>query len=472
MKACSLLGVFASALACALWAVPAAGTAYLGLYADENHSITKIDGTPIYSAEVWIWCLPDARGVMAAEFGLTYTANVIPSVVTWNAYSARFGDLPGSVNFAFNECKTGWTWIAHQTIYVVNGEYGEARLAPFSEAIPMQIATCEPGYPLYEAAALSNILSINCGSVSESLKPRLSAVEAIAADTIMAAFDNHLMLEACWWVEPHHFRVISATSPPETLSITDVGYRDLWLETVWVRLAQNLMPGIDYVLEAYNMCNDDGVGSCCCCICQCMNCADSEMGFSYTPIATLLGGFSAEPLAAGIRVSWTLGSNENEIAFAPMRLARGGAAFEPVAADVIEESPLRYRFVDSDARPGTAYKYCVDYTMDGGRHTLFETDWIEALPARFALHQNLPNPFNPSTRIDFELGEPASATLAIYDIAGRLVRTLVDGELPAGAHSALWEGRSERGEEAASGIYFYRLRAGSFTETRKMVLLR
>jgi hypothetical protein len=93
-------------------------------------------------------------------------------------------------------------------------------------------------------------------------------------------------------------------------------------------------------------------------------------------------------------------------------------------------------------------------------------------PAASFLAQNFPNPFNPTTRIAFGLAAPGNVSLRIYDAAGRLVRVLVEGERSAGHYAELWDGRDSSGRAVASGIYFYRLRAGSFSETRKMALLR
>jgi hypothetical protein len=93
-------------------------------------------------------------------------------------------------------------------------------------------------------------------------------------------------------------------------------------------------------------------------------------------------------------------------------------------------------------------------------------------PAASFLAQNFPNPFNPTTRIAFGLAAPGNVSLKIYDAAGRLVRVLAEGARPAGNYSELWDGRDARGAAVASGIYFYRLTVGSFTETRKMALLR
>jgi hypothetical protein len=88
------------------------------------------------------------------------------------------------------------------------------------------------------------------------------------------------------------------------------------------------------------------------------------------------------------------------------------------------------------------------------------------------LAQNYPNPFNPSTTIKFELKEKGFVTLKVYDASGRLVRTLVEGERDAAAHSVDWDGANDRGGAVASGIYFYKMETKGFGQTKKMVLLR
>jgi hypothetical protein len=95
-----------------------------------------------------------------------------------------------------------------------------------------------------------------------------------------------------------------------------------------------------------------------------------------------------------------------------------------------------------------------------------------ALPDKYALEQNYPNPFNPSTSISYQLPEAAKVSLKIYDISGQLIKTLVDEEQPADAYTTSWDATNKAGGKVASGIYFYELRAGSFTQTRRMVLLR
>ncbi len=91
----------------------------------------------------------------------------------------------------------------------------------------------------------------------------------------------------------------------------------------------------------------------------------------------------------------------------------------------------------------------------------------------FALHQNIPNPFNPTTTIRFDVPPDGGAvTLRVFDVGGRLVRTLVDGMESPGQKSVMWNGRNENGHPVATGTYFYRLTGPGFVETRKMVILK
>ena len=100
----------------------------------------------------------------------------------------------------------------------------------------------------------------------------------------------------------------------------------------------------------------------------------------------------------------------------------------------------------------------------------------EQIPKTPDLSQNYPNPFNPETRIRYTVGSrqtyPTSTTLKIYNILGQLVKTLVDAPQEPGTHEVIWNGKDEKGNDVASGIYLYLLRTVEFSETKKMVLLR
>jgi hypothetical protein len=103
--------------------------------------------------------------------------------------------------------------------------------------------------------------------------------------------------------------------------------------------------------------------------------------------------------------------------------------------------------------------------------TAVDEDGLASMP--FRLLGNVPNPFNPKTAIRFALAEDNNVTLTVFDLTGRQVRDLaVSQHFPAGTHSITWDGINDAGMPAASGVYFYRLEAGSHSETQKMTLLK
>ncbi len=106
---------------------------------------------------------------------------------------------------------------------------------------------------------------------------------------------------------------------------------------------------------------------------------------------------------------------------------------------------------------------------DGGTSV---DDPIGAAPERFTAHPNYPNPFNPKTTLRFALPAAAHTTVRIYDVSGRLVRTLVDEPLAASEHAVDWTGRDDGGREVAAGVYFYRIRSGEHDHVGQMALIK
>jgi flagellar hook assembly protein FlgD len=90
----------------------------------------------------------------------------------------------------------------------------------------------------------------------------------------------------------------------------------------------------------------------------------------------------------------------------------------------------------------------------------------------FRLYQNYPNPFNPSTVINFSIANRGNVRLEVFDVLGRLVTTIVNQEMGAGSYRVVWEGSDRNGAKVSSGIYFYRIRSGSFTASKKMLMLK
>ncbi|MDH7603657.1 MAG: T9SS type A sorting domain-containing protein [Melioribacter sp.] len=97
---------------------------------------------------------------------------------------------------------------------------------------------------------------------------------------------------------------------------------------------------------------------------------------------------------------------------------------------------------------------------------------IELLPRTYSLEQNYPNPFNPSTIISYQIPEMTNVQIKIYDALGREVRTLIDEIKPAGKYNIAWDGRDNFGNLISSGVYFYKIIAGNFVQTKKMILMK
>lgn len=88
------------------------------------------------------------------------------------------------------------------------------------------------------------------------------------------------------------------------------------------------------------------------------------------------------------------------------------------------------------------------------------------------LHQNYPNPFNPSTTISYTVGHGGLVTIEVYSVNGQKIRVLVDEVMEPGTYSVTWDGRNENNKRVSTGLYFCRLRIGSFSTVRKMLLLQ
>jgi len=100
------------------------------------------------------------------------------------------------------------------------------------------------------------------------------------------------------------------------------------------------------------------------------------------------------------------------------------------------------------------------------------TENVIGLPETFELIQNYPNPFNSITQIKYQIPEDSHVTLKIHNVMGQEVKTLVESDEQAGNYEVTWDGRDAGGIEVSAGIYFCTLKAGEFSKTRKMVLLR
>ena len=96
----------------------------------------------------------------------------------------------------------------------------------------------------------------------------------------------------------------------------------------------------------------------------------------------------------------------------------------------------------------------------------------DMLPDVFALHNNYPNPFNPVTNITYDIPEVAQVVLEIYNITGQKVRTLAQGQHEPGRYRIQWNATNDLGQPLSSGMYIYRIQAGSFVSVKKLILMK
>ena len=136
-------------------------------------------------------------------------------------------------------------------------------------------------------------------------------------------------------------------------------------------------------------------------------------------------------------------------------------------ADVIfDGSKYQMWYTGFGISSGGSFESGIGYAVDSATITSVR-ELKSDIPTAFALEQNFPNPFNPTTSIEFSLSRSGNVSLIIYNISGEEVKRLIDGQMPAGNHSADWDA-----SKISSGIYFYRLQVGDFFQTRKMVLMK
>jgi hypothetical protein len=189
-----------------------------------------------------------------------------------------------------------------------------------------------------------------------------------------------------------------------------------------------------------------------------------------TPV--LLSGFRAEPRGRSVLLSWFTSFETMHDGFNVYRSRGLTNGYERLNRELIRgRSP--YTYVDPGVRSETTYYYRLGAVDLRGDEVFVTTSvrtpvWsahLELLPAS-------PTPFQHRTVLEFALASPSTASLSVYDVAGRKVRELVRGEkLPAGSHTATWDGRNDLGRRVAGGTYFAKLAAGDQVETTKIVYL-
>ncbi len=187
-------------------------------------------------------------------------------------------------------------------------------------------------------------------------------------------------------------------------------------------------------------------------------------------------GLGTEPLGTGVALAWSP-SNDHDEDLSVYRVYRSDmSAFTPDEAVLVGAAADTF-FTDADPGIGTWYYVVAARDIHGneGEPSNEASARVDdpAVPLVYALRGNYPNPFNPVTAVAYDVPEPGGkVTLEVFDVTGRLVRTLVDGYETAGRKQAFWDGTDERGRSVASGVYYCRMTAPGYEKSIKMTLLK
>ena len=198
-----------------------------------------------------------------------------------------------------------------------------------------------------------------------------------------------------------------------------------------------------------------------------------DLKLRYDPAQLTWMGFEPSTSVAGAALVEAHASQPGELRLVRLGLADGEAELGRVIFQWLSrEAPAQVEVVGFNHFDLNGLSIPTDITTHfDGR--------LKALPGTFALHPNMPNPFNPETTIRYDLAvlsrggaEAMGVRLAIYNMAGQLIRVLVDAAQRPGRYSIEWDGRDAQSREVGSGVYLYRLQAGDQVQVRRMLLLR
>jgi 6-phosphogluconolactonase (cycloisomerase 2 family) len=203
------------------------------------------------------------------------------------------------------------------------------------------------------------------------------------------------------------------------------------------------------------------------------------------PTSITLSSFEAAVENTGIVISWTSNTEANCAGYnihRSLQADEGYVKLNPslIAAQGNSTTGAGYSYTDNPEQGASFYYKLEDVNLQGesGYHepvyvSLTSVDKNQnAVPDKYLLSQNYPNPFNPVTTINFGLPKPGLVEIFIYDINGKLVNRLISEQKAAGYHSVRWNAKNKNGSRLTSGIYYYKLTAGDFQQTNKMILMK
>ncbi|MBI4725934.1 T9SS type A sorting domain-containing protein [candidate division TA06 bacterium] len=199
---------------------------------------------------------------------------------------------------------------------------------------------------------------------------------------------------------------------------------------------------------------------------------------SSNPTAVHFAEMNLMASSDGVNLTWRTESEQNCLRWEIERsddAERGFVKVGEVEGGGTTSQPQNYSYTDNTiTEKGIYYYRLAEIDLNGGKtyYGPMSVTFGGDVPTAYLLYQANPNPFGQSTTISYQLTANGYVGLKVYDVTGRLVRTLVEGEQSAGAHTVAWDAKDESGKEVANGIYFSRLNISNFASTRKMMLIR
>lgn len=176
--------------------------------------------------------------------------------------------------------------------------------------------------------------------------------------------------------------------------------------------------------------------------------------------------------SAYINYVYADGSNTSTFYYIPTNYMTGDSYLDTEAeiTDVYGDGDYRLVVIAEDIKGNKRVKEeCyISITVNNG----VTSPLTDNIPIAYSLSQSYPNPFNLMTEIRYALPRRIKVEISVYNSLGQKVRSLVNEEKPSGCHSVCWDGKNELGQDVSSGVYYYRMRAGDFTETKRMILLK
>jgi hypothetical protein len=212
--------------------------------------------------------------------------------------------------------------------------------------------------------------------------------------------------------------------------------------------------------------------------------SDITGGGTYTnpadeSLPVQMSGMEAESTVEGIKLSWETSSEVHSLGFHVWRSESEDGEYERITTSLIagqgnSSAGAVYNFTDKNFQANLTYYYRIEQLDSDGGKAMFGAIEVKALfiPTEYALSQNYPNPFNPSTTFTYDVPEVSEVTITVYSLLGKEVRTLYSEQQMPGRYTETWDGTDNTGRKLASGVYFLRMQAGSYSKLRKMTLIR